>query len=98
MKRIRLIGKMGAGAGIVLVLATGITKLAAQRAGGGRTAEAVFTALDKNGDGTLTQSEIETGFNSWFTSWNSTNSGTLTRDQIDAGLSKVLPAPPATKP
>ena len=98
MRRIRLIGKIGAGAGMVLVLATGITKLAAQRRGGGQTAEAVFAALDKNGDGTLTQGEIETGFNSWFTSWNSTHSGTLTRDQIEAGLSKVLPAPPAAKP
>ncbi|MBV8810860.1 MAG: ThuA domain-containing protein [Acidobacteriaceae bacterium] len=53
--------------------------------------------MDADHDGTLTRSEIESAFNSWFTTWGG-NSETLTRDQIAAGLSKLLPAPPAAKP
>ncbi len=97
MKRIGLIKTRCICAGAVL-LATGIASLWAQGPGGGRTAQTLFTALDANGDGTLTRSEIESGFNSWFTSWDSNNSGTLTRDQIEAGLTKLLPAPPPAKP
>jgi type 1 glutamine amidotransferase len=81
-----------------VLLVTGIGCLWAQRPGGGRNAQALFTALDANRDGTLTRSEIESGFNSWFTAWNSTNSGTLTRDQILAGMSKLMPAPPVPSP
>ncbi len=84
-------------AGAAVLLATGIASLLAQGPGG-RTAQALFTALDANGDGTLTRSEIESGFNSWFTAWDTTNSGALTQGQITAGLSKLLPAPPASKP
>ncbi|MGA8030536.1 MAG: ThuA domain-containing protein, partial [Bryobacteraceae bacterium] len=81
-----------------LLLATNIASLWAQGPGGGRNAQALFTALDADGDGTLTRSEVESGFNSWFTAWDTTNSGTLTRDQILAGVSKLLPAPPPVKP
>ena len=80
-----------------MVLATGIASLWAQ-GGGGRTAQALFAALDANGDGTLTRGEIESGFKSWFAAWGGADSGALTGDQIAAGLSKVLPAPPAAKP
>ncbi len=96
MRRIGLIGTGYFFTGVLLV--TGIGRLWAQGPGGRQTAQALFTALDANGDGTLSKSEIESGFNSWFTSWGGTSSGTLTRDQIAAGLSKVLPAPPAAKP
>jgi type 1 glutamine amidotransferase len=98
MRPIGSISKKAAWAGMALALVTGITRLTAQAPGEGRTAHAVFAALDANGDGTLTQSELEVGFDSWFKSWSTTNNGTLMRDQIAAGLSKVLPAPPAAKP
>lgn len=98
MERIGLIGTRCICAGAAVLLVTGIASVWAQGPGGGRTAQALFTALDANGDGTLTRSEIESGFNSWFTAWDNTNSSTLTREQIAAGLSKVLPAPPAAKP
>ncbi len=78
-----------------MLLATGVASLWAQ---GGRNTRALFTALDANGDGVLTRSEMESGFNSWFTAWNTTKSGELTRDQIAEGLNKVLPAEPAAKP
>jgi type 1 glutamine amidotransferase/Ca2+-binding EF-hand superfamily protein len=81
----------------VFLGAAAIANLSAQGSGG-RTAEAFFTALDSNGDGTLSRSEMESGFNSWFKAWDTNNSGTLTRDQIAAGVGKLLPAPPAAKP
>ena len=80
------------------LLATGIASLRAQGPGRARTAEALFTALDTDNDGTLTRSELESGFNSWFTAWDTTHSGTLNQPQILAGISKVLPPPPAVKP
>ncbi|MGH9612788.1 MAG: ThuA domain-containing protein [Bryobacteraceae bacterium] len=98
MGQIRLIGTRCIRAGAALLMATGIAALWAQGPGGGRTAQTLFTNLDANGDGALTRTGIESGFNSWFTAWNSTNSGTLTRDEIEAGLSKLLPAPPGAKP
>ena len=85
-------------AGAAALVATGIASLRAQGPGGGRTAQALFTALDTDNDGTLTRPELESGFNSWFTAWDNTHSGTLTQPQILAGISKVLPAPPAVKP
>ena len=85
-------------AGAPVLIATGIVSLRAQGPGGARTAEALFTALDTDNDGTLTRPELESGFNSWFTAWDNTHSGTLTQPQILAGISKVLPASPAVKP
>ena len=81
-----------------VLIATGIAGLRAQGPNSDRTAQALFTSLDADHDGTLTRAEIEAGFNSWFTAWDSTHSGTLTQAQISAGISKVLPAPPAVKP
>jgi type 1 glutamine amidotransferase len=85
-------------AGAATLLATGIGSLRARGQEGARTAQALFTALDTDNDGTLTKSELESGFNSWFTAWDNTHSGPLTQDQISAGVSKLLPAPPGAKP
>ena len=85
-------------AGAVVMLAIGIASVRAQGPGGSRTAETLFTALDANGDGTLTRNEIQSGFNSWFTNWDTTKSGRLIKDELAGGLGKLLPAPPAAKP
>ncbi len=85
-------------AGAALVLAIGIASLRAQGPEGARTANALFNALDPDNDGVLTRSELESGFNKWFTGWDTTHSGTLSQPQIMAGLSNVLPAPPTVKP
>jgi type 1 glutamine amidotransferase len=95
MKLIRVMEVHRICVGGVLVLAA--AALWAQEPGGGRTARALFDAMDANRDGTLTRSEMESAFDSWFTTWGG-GSGTLTPDQIATGLSKVLPAPPAAKP
>ncbi len=95
--RHRLIATTCISTGAVL-LAFGITGLRAQGPSGGRTAQALFAALDTHQDGTLTRPELESGFSSWFTAWDNTKSGTLTQSQILAGISKLLPAPPAVKP
>jgi type 1 glutamine amidotransferase len=98
MRQTGLIGTTCIWAGAAVLLATGIASLRAQGPEGARTAQALFTALDTDNDGTLTRPELESGFNSWFTAWDDTHSGTLTQAQILAGISKVLPAPPAVKP
>jgi len=98
MRHNRFIATTCISPGAAVLLAFGIAALHAQRRGGGQTAEALFTALDTHKAGTLTRSELESGFNSWFTAWNNTKSGTLNQSQIEAGVSKVLPAPPAVKP
>ena len=85
-------------AGGAVLIATGIAGLRAQGPNGERTAQALFAALDADHDGTLTRTEMETGFNRWFTEWDSTHGGTLNQAQIQAGIGKVLPAPPAVKP
>ncbi len=98
MGRIKSITTKYGWAGAGLVLAIGTASLGAQGPGGGRIARTLFVALDANGDGNLTRSEIESKFNSWFTAWNTTRSGTLTRDQIATGLSTLFPPPPPAKP
>ena len=97
MRQIGIIGTTCICAGAAVLLATGIAIIRAQGPGGGRNAEALFSALDTDNDGTLTRPELEAGFNSWFTAWDTTHSGVLTEAQILAGISKVLPAPPAVK-
>ena len=98
MRRIGPIETRCIWAGAVVVLASGITTLWAQGQGGRRTADALFTALDKSGNGTLTRSDMESGFESWFTAWGGNNGSGLTGEEIATGLSKLLPAPPAAKP
>src|SRR6202046_3336344 len=99
MRKIGFIAKGSIWASAAVLLATGIANLRAQGPGGGaRTAEALSTALDPDNEGTLTKSELESGFNSWFAAWNTTQSGALTQPQIMEGITKVLPAPPAVKP
>lgn len=94
MKRIESLAIWSASA---VLFVTGIATLSAQGRGGGRNAQALFTSLDANGDGTLTRDELTSGFNAWFTAWGGSN-GTLTHDQMVAGVSKLLPAPPAPAP
>jgi len=80
-----------------LLVAVGIATIRAQ--GPARqNAEALFKALDTNGDGKLTRSEMESGFASWYKSWGGSTGGTLTRTEITAGLTKLLPTPAAAKP
>ena len=98
MRQTGLIATTCIWAGAAVLLATGIETLRAQGPDGGRTAQALFTALDTDQDGTLTRSEMESGFRSWFTAWDKTHSGTLSQPQISVGISKLLPAPPAVKP
>src|SRR5579884_288994 len=81
----------------VVFIAAGIASLWAQR-GGARTSQALFQALDANHDGTLTRSEMESGFQSWFTEWGGSDARGLTEDQIAAGLSRLFPKPPPAKP
>lgn len=83
---------------ITLLLGAAITILWAQSGAAARNAQALFASLDPDGDGTMTRSEMESGFNSWFKAWDTTNSGKLTREQIATGLGKILPAPPAARP
>ena len=59
---------------------------------GGRTAQALFAALDTDNDGTLTRAELESGFNSWFSAWDTTRSEDLNQSQISAGLSTFAPS------
>lgn len=87
-----------AAAAALLISTTPSTTAWAQGGPGGRNAQALFAALDKDGDGTLTRSELESGLNAWFASWDSGNSGTLTRAQVAAGVGKLLPAMPAARP
>jgi len=98
MKRIGLMKKTGTWALWAVLIATALASLWGQGPGGGRNAQALFTALDVDGDGTLTRSEMTAGFNSLFTAWGGANDGSLTRDQVVAGVNKLLPAPPAAKP
>ncbi len=98
MRRIELSKTTATWVPAAILLALAVASLWAQGQGGGRNAQALFTALDVDGDGTLTRSEITLGFDSLFTAWGGANDGTLTRDQMVAGVSKLLPAPPAAKP
>ncbi|HZQ54713.1 MAG TPA: ThuA domain-containing protein [Bryobacteraceae bacterium] len=93
MKRITLLSAAVAIAAIV-------TSLQVHAQGGGRNgiAARLFDALDADHDGSLTRSEVESGFNSWFTSWNTAKNGALTQDEIADGLSTLLPAPPPARP
>jgi type 1 glutamine amidotransferase len=98
MRQTRLITTTYIWASTFVLLAMGTTNMRAQGPDGGRTAQALFSALDTDKDGMLTRPELESGFNSWLADWDSTHSGSLTQPQILAGISKLLPAPPAVKP
>src|ERR1700691_3230243 len=98
MRQNGFIGTICIWASAAVLLAAGIASLRAQGPEGTRTAQALFTSLDTDNDGTLTRPELEAGFNSWFTAWDTTHSGTLNQGQIAAGISKLLPPPPTVKP
>ena len=85
-------------ASAAVLVATCVPGMQAQGGGGGQSAQAIFSALDMDKDGTLTRPELEAGFQSWFTTWDTSHSGLLTQPQVLAGISKLLPAPPAVKP
>lgn len=80
------------------LLATCVPSAQGQGQGGGQSAQAIFSALDTDKDGTLTRPELESGFNAWFAAWDNSHGGVLTQPQISSGISKLLPAPPAVKP
>jgi type 1 glutamine amidotransferase len=98
MRQTRFIAMTFLSAGAALLLMATIAILRAQGPEGGRTAQAVFAALDTDKDGTLTLPELEFSLNSLFTAWDKTHSGALTQPQILAGISTLLPAPPTVKP
>lgn len=98
MKPLALFGTTSLCLAIAALIATGSARLHAQGPGGAQTAQALFSALDTDKDGSLTRSEMESGFRSWFTAWDKNNSGTLSQEQILAGLSQILPAPPPVAP
>src|SRR5581483_2489066 len=96
MEQMKLSRMTGVRAAAAVVVACGIATLWAQ--GGGRTGQALFQALDANHDGTLTRSEMESGFQSWFTKWAGANDQSLSSDEIAIGLGNLLPGPPPAKP
>jgi type 1 glutamine amidotransferase len=98
MQRIEFLSKKSTWTGIVLVLAAVAVTSPVHGQGGGRAAQALFTAIDADNDGTATKAEVQAAFNSWFTKWNPSKSGALTREELTAGLGEVLPAPPPAKP
>lgn len=59
MSKIRYIGTMCIRAGAVVLVLTGIAGWQANSQQGGRSAQLLFTALDKDNDGALTHSEME---------------------------------------
>jgi type 1 glutamine amidotransferase len=106
MERIRLMKTKCALVGASAVLAIVISSLQAQAPAGASRPRgsqngipaAIFNALDADGDGSLTRSEMESRFNSWFTNWDTGKSGALTQNQIATGLSSILPPQPAARP
>jgi type 1 glutamine amidotransferase len=63
-------------------------------AGRGGMSASVFTALDANGDGSLTRDEIKSTFEKWFAQADTARTGAITREQLTAALSGVFPEPP----
>jgi type 1 glutamine amidotransferase len=90
--------KKSMGAGLAVLLVAGIVETRAQGPNGGPAAQAIFNSLAPNPGATLTRSDVESGFNSWFTQWDSNQNGTLNEAQIEAGLAKILPPPKPVKP
>lgn len=100
--KISIVTKWAAAAAIVaLAITLGVSHaqapVGARGAGGGGRggfAPALFDALDTGKHGALTQSEMKSAFDSWFTSWDEGKTGFLTSDQVLAGLGQIFPAPP----
>lgn len=53
----------------------------------------LFTAVDGNQDGSLTQAELKQTFSTWSSQWDEDKQGTLSADEIRDGLNKTLPRP-----
>ena len=53
----------------------------------------LFSALDADKDGSLSQVELKTTFSKWFDEWDSSKGGALQEEQVREGLNAVLPMP-----
>jgi len=67
----------------------------AGRGGGGGIAGSLFTALDTNGDASLTRDELKTMFDKWYMAADRAGTG-ASQDQIAAALSAAMPQPVAS--
>ena len=63
--------------------------------GGGRggMAPALFNALDKDKDGSVSRAELKDTFDAWFTAADTAKSGAVNEDQLVTALLTVLPLP-----
>jgi len=91
---------MIAGAVGILALASGVANaqppaggVAGGRGGRGGIAPALFNALDKDKDGSVSRAELKDTFNAWFTAADTTKSGAVNEDQLVATLLTVFPLP-----
>lgn len=87
-------------ASVLILLAGATARMEAQQgppggrgAGRGGMSATVFTALDANGDGSLTRDEIRSTFEKWFAEADTAHTGAITREQLAAALSAAFPAP-----
>jgi|ERR1043166_5030934 Ca2+-binding EF-hand superfamily protein len=64
-----------------------------QRAGGGSAYvfNGLFTAADRDKDGSVTRAELKTTFEKWYADWDSEKSGAITEEHVSAGLRAALP-------
>jgi Ca2+-binding EF-hand superfamily protein len=53
----------------------------------------LFTAADRDKDGSVSRAELKTTFENWFAEWDSEKSGALTEENLSAGLRTALPQP-----
>jgi type 1 glutamine amidotransferase/Ca2+-binding EF-hand superfamily protein len=99
MKSTRLTTQTLIAAGAVSLLAITMSVLNAQapggsgrggRGAGGGVAGAVFTAVDANGDGTLTRDELKSSFDAWYASADTAKAGSITQSQLTAHLIPVV--------
>jgi hypothetical protein len=82
------------------LLAIGMTLLNAQAPGGGSgrggrgagggMGGAVFTAVDANGDGSVTRQELKAAFDAWYASADTAKTGAVTEHELVAHLTPVI--------
>ena len=79
-----------------MTIATLARPQAAQQGGGSANlASSLFTLLDKNNDGMVTQDEMRSTFDSWYTQWDTKKTNALTVEQVVFGVFSVFPPPKA---
>ena len=86
----RIVTRVAVSGVIACAAAMGST-LWAQGGDRAQVAAALFTALDGNGDGTLTREETAAALAAWSTRWKAPDAAGLTSETLMAGLSQVLP-------